>query len=91
MGKVKSIKYVGKEPVYNITVHKYHNYLVKGGILSKNCDSLRCFCIWWTRSPLAEKDKAKTKRWSADLIEDYKHASPEIKELMIAQLGEPRL
>jgi len=59
--------------------------------LTHDVDSLRCFCIWWTRSPLAEKDKAKTKRWSADLIEDYKHASPEIKELMIAQLGEPRL
>ena len=59
--------------------------------LTHDVDSLRCFCIWWTRAPLADKNKAKTKRWSADLIEDYKHANAEIKELMIAQLGEPRL
>mgnify|MGYP006958161425 CR=1 FL=1 len=59
--------------------------------LTHDVDSLRCFCIWWVRAPLADKAKSKKKKWSADLIEDFKNASKEIRELMIAQLGEPRL
>lgn len=91
MGIIKSIKYCGKEPVYNITVRKHHNYFLKGGVLSKNCDSLRCFCIWWVRAPLPDRAKDDRPKWREDLIEDYKHASREVKELMVRELGEPRL
>lgn len=91
MGVIKSIKYCGKEPVYNLTVKKFHNYFLKGDVLSKNCDSLRCFCIWWVRKPIVDKTKDTRPKWRADLIEDYKNASPEIKALMVERLGEPRL
>ena len=59
--------------------------------LTHDVDSLRAFCIWWVRAPILDKEKSKKPKWRADLIEDYKHASPEIKELMVKQLGEPRL
>lgn len=91
MGKIKSIKYVGKEPVYNITVNKWHNYLLHNGVVSKNCDSLRAFCVYWTKAPHEDKAKDNKPRWTKDLIEDWKHASKEIKQLMLKQLGEPRL
>ena len=38
---IKSIKHLGKQDVYNLTVDKHHNYLVNGGIVSKNCDTDR--------------------------------------------------
>lgn len=43
--KVKSVKSCGIEPVYNITVDKYHNFLIHGGIIVKNCDALRYFAV----------------------------------------------
>ena len=54
-------------------------------------DSLRAFCIYWTKAPKAEKKADTRKKWSKDLIEDWKRASKDIKELMVSQLGEPRL
>ncbi len=59
--------------------------------LTHDVDSLRAFCVWWVIAPQADKKKSKKEKWSADLIEDFKHATKEIKELMISQLGEPRL
>ena len=38
---IKSIKHLGKQDVYNLTVDKHHNYLVNEGIISKNCDTDR--------------------------------------------------
>ena len=58
--------------------------------LTHDVDSLRCFCVWWVRS--ADKKKnVKKKKWRADLIEDYRNASKEIRALMIKELGEPML
>jgi hypothetical protein len=59
--------------------------------LTHAVDSLRCFCIWWVRAPLPDREKDDRPKWRADLIEDYKNASREIKELMVRELGEPRL
>lgn len=59
--------------------------------LTHDVDSLRCFCVWWVKAPLADKKKSRKEKWSQDLIEDYRNASKEVKELMIKQLGEPRL
>ena len=59
--------------------------------LTHDVDSLRCFCIWWVRKPIVDKAKDTRPKWRADLIEDYKNASPEIKALMVERLGEPRL
>lgn len=41
--KIKSIKYVGKEDVYNMQVKDHHNYSVNGGLIIHNCDALRYF------------------------------------------------
>ena len=38
---IKSIKYLGKQNVYNLTVEDHHNYLANDGIVSKNCDTDR--------------------------------------------------
>ena len=59
--------------------------------LTHDVDSLRCFCIWWVRAPLPDRAKDDRPKWREDLIEDYKHASREVKELMVRELGEPRL
>lgn len=89
MAKVLSIKKSGKEPVYNMCVDEFHNYLIKGGILSKNCDALRYYATYWV-TPAQEHTK-KRKKWRKDLIEDYKRASKEVRALMIKNLGEPIL
>lgn len=40
--KVKSVKYIGKEDVYNMEVDKYHNFSINGGLIVHNCmDCLR--------------------------------------------------
>ena len=51
--KIKSIKPAGIEPVYNMTVDEHHDYLVAGGLVLRNCDALRYFCI--TRTLGAER------------------------------------
>lgn len=38
---MKSIKYIGKEDVYNLEVEDHHNFSVNGGLIIHNCDSLR--------------------------------------------------
>lgn len=42
--KVKSIRYVGKADVYNMEVEDTHDFVIQGGVISHNCDSLRYFC-----------------------------------------------
>ena len=69
-----------KPKVYSKTPHD----------LTHDVDSLRYFCVWWTRSA-ENANKTKKKKWRQDLIEDYRNASPEIKALMIRDLGEPML
>ena len=88
MGIVKSIKYVGKAPVFNITVKKHHNFFVKGGLLSKNCDSLRAFCVWWVRSPEVDYEKIET-RYHNSILEDIENASDEDREYLLKKYGEP--
>ena len=40
--KIKSIKYVGKQDVYNMEVEKHHNFAIEDGLIVHNClDSLR--------------------------------------------------
>lgn len=51
--RLKRIRFCGIEPVYNITVNEFHNYLIHGGIIVKNCDALRYFAV--TRLLAAEK------------------------------------
>jgi hypothetical protein len=42
--KVKSVKYLGKEDVYNMEVKKHHNFSINGGLIVHNCmDGLRYY------------------------------------------------
>ncbi len=54
--KVKSVERAGTAAVYNMTVDEYHNYIIEGGIVLKNCDALRYYCI--TRTLGAQKEDA---------------------------------
>lgn len=53
-------------------------------------DALRYFCTWWV-SPAHKVNEKKKKKWSADLIEDWKHANAEMRALMVKKFGEPIL
>lgn len=59
--------------------------------LTHSVDSLRYFAVYWTKSPKADKEKDTRPKWTKDLIYDWKHATKEVKQLMLKQLGEPRL
>ena len=41
--KIMAITPAGTADVYNITVDTYHNFLIKGGVVLKNCDAIRYF------------------------------------------------
>lgn len=43
--KIRSIRALGKEPVYNMEVAEHHNYLINGGFVVHNCiDAVRYGC-----------------------------------------------
>ena len=48
--KIKSIKSCGRADVFNITVADTHNYVSLGGVVLKNCDALRGFCVYRSRA-----------------------------------------
>lgn len=58
--KIKSIKSAGFEPVYNITVRQFHNFLIKGGMILKNCDALRYFVAGQPAPQIIKAIKPKT-------------------------------
>ena len=39
MARVKSIRVIGKEDVYNMEVENTHNYSINGGLIVHNCDA----------------------------------------------------
>ena len=87
--RIKSIKYIGKQPVYNMTVENTHNYLLDSGIVSHNCDAARYFAIYWTLSA-EETKKDDHKAWRADQWEDYDNATEADRVLLIQKWGEPK-
>lgn len=87
MARIKSIRHIGKEDVYDMAVDKGHNFSVGNGKIVHNCDSLRYFCVWWTTS--ANVPKRATKKWRADLLEDYDNADSETRQKMVSIYGEP--
>ena len=88
MGKIKSIKSIGKQPVYNMTVDDVHNYMIQGNVIVKNCDALRYFCVYWTTGAELDSEK-KRRKWRADQYEDYENASEADKIQLIEMWGEP--
>lgn len=53
-------------------------------------DALRYFAISWNR-PAPEQEKQGTVKYSNDLLQDYRRASPEVKKQMIERYGKPKL
>ena len=88
MSKIKSIKYVGKKPVYNMNVEDLHNFLIQGGIVSHNCDALRYFCVYWI-NPAVSVKTGKQIKWTEDMRHDYEVASKEMRKLIEEQWGVP--
>lgn len=55
--KIRSIKYIGKQDVYNMEVRDHHNFSVNGGLIVHNClDSDRYFCYTIVRMPRATRN-----------------------------------
>lgn len=69
--RVKSIRPAGVEPVYNMTVEEFHNYLIHGGVILKNCDAARYFAV--TRTLGAEMPEQPIER-DEDAAVDYDEA-----------------
>lgn len=64
--KIRRISKAGKEPVYNMVVDEFHNYMIHGGIILKNCDALRYYCISRTMPT-----QAPTEEYARDEFDDY--------------------
>lgn len=54
--------------------------------LTHDVDSLRCFCIYYIRSPKVELKERKL-NWHRSLFEDYRNASKEDREYLMAKYG----
>lgn len=55
--KIKSIRYIGKEDVYNMEVKSHHNFSVNGGFIVHNCmDAIRYFVYTILRFKIEEYD-----------------------------------
>lgn len=58
--------------------------------LTHDCDSLRCFCVWWS-SPADSFQNGKGNVWTDDMWEDYNNArTDEDRKRIIELYGEPR-
>lgn len=90
MARVKSVRVIGKEDVYNMEVENTHNYSINGGLIVHNCDALRYFAIQWAR-PNPLDVKSDETEWTADMWEDYNNASTqEERDQIIYIYGKPR-
>ena len=89
MSRIKSIKYVGKKPVYNLYVDDLHNFLIQGNVVSHNCDALRYYCIYWIINPNGGVKEEKRVKWREDQWEDYNNASEEDRAYLRKIWGNP--
>ena len=62
MIKVKSIKKIDNEDVYNMQVDNHHNFSINGGFIVHNCDALRGFCIERTKSTVVKSNEEIVKQ-----------------------------
>ena len=67
--RIKKITFAGIEPVYNMTVDVFHNYIIDGNVVLKNCDAARYFCI--TRTLGAERFIEQEDELLAERSTDY--------------------
>ena len=58
--------------------------------LTHDCDSLRCFCVYWT-SPADPMQSSETREWTDDMWEDYNNArTEEDRQRILKVYGVPR-
>lgn len=89
MPKVKSIKSLGREDVYNMEVENTHNFAINGGLIVHNCDGLRYYAVQWIRA--AEPPQEQKRRYTAGQLQDYYTADEETRKLIIKKWGYPIL
>ena len=73
--KVVSIRHVGKEPVYQITVADNHNYVLENGLVSANCQIEYKLLAHYARGPGSSEMR---QRYISDPTTDYHKATQEI-------------
>lgn len=61
---------------------------LKAHELTHDLDSIRCFCVFWTRSAERKIDGVY-KKWTQDQWEDYNNAKDSDKKYLIKKYGEP--
>lgn len=83
MAKVKSIKCIGKEPVYNMEVENHHNFSVNGGLIVHNCR----YGIMSRPNATQTSKTINIAKFPNDIQEDYNNASPEMKKHILKKLG----
>ena len=69
MSKVKNVKSVGIAQVFNMTVDVFHNFMIQGNVIVKNCDACRYFCI--SRVLKTIEEEAAIERDEFDDEEEY--------------------
>lgn len=70
--KIKNIeKLAENKPVYNLTVRTHHNYLTSGGVILKNCDALRYYCVNFTYNTETPKVKDIWEEDEEKVMNDY--------------------
>ena len=57
IAKVKSMTNKGKADVYNMMVEDTHDFVIQGGIVAHNCDSIRYFCMMRPIAPRLVEEK----------------------------------
>ena len=82
---VKRISSAGIEPVYNMTVEDCHNYLIRGGIVLKNCDSIRYYAI--TRTLGAQMPEVREEPEDGEVDYDESMTGGEMSEDYMAYGG----
>lgn len=82
--KIKKIKHIGKQNVYNMEVEQHHNFSVSGGLIVHNCG-------YGLMSYHAKRSELTTKvdlsKLEPDCLEDYHKANPTDKQRLLKKWG----
>lgn len=68
--KIKSIKYIGKEPVYNMEVDKHHNFSINFGLIVHNCYD--CLGYLLISSPNSNSKPLQEEKGVVEKFKEYK-------------------
>jgi len=82
--KIKSIKHIGKQNVYNMEVANFHNFSVNGGLIVHNC-GYGLMSYHSKRSELTER--VDLKGLPQDCLDDYYKANKTDKQRLLKKWG----